>query len=94
MNNLELKIMRGEQAQQVLSNPLFEQAFNDTRAGIMEAWAGLSTSDEKRSEYSADLHKMLKCLERVKKALTEHITTGKMAAREIEGKKNLFGRRK
>lgn len=94
MDNLDLKVMRGEQAQQLMKNPLFEQAFADTRTGIMEAWAGLSTSDEKRSEYSADLHKMLKCLDRVKTALSEHITTGKIASREIEGKKNLFGRRR
>jgi hypothetical protein len=77
----------------VVNNPLFDDAFSSTRAAIMEAWAGLNPSDEKRSEYSQDLHRMLRALDKVKLCLTEHITTGKLAKHTIEGRKNLLGKR-
>lgn len=83
MDKLELQTMRAAQAQQVLSNELFDQAFNDTRAGIMELWASMPTSD---SENAKDLHRMIKCLDRVKRCLQVHIETGKLATREIEGR--------
>lgn len=84
-------IHRAESAQQVLNNPLFKQAFSDTRLGIMEAWAKLNSSDERKGEYSQDLHRMIRCLDRVEKCLKEHISTGKLAAKELEGKRNLLG---
>jgi hypothetical protein len=86
-------MLRGEQAQQVISNPLFEEAFASTRSAIMEAWAGLNPSDEKHSEYSRDLHRMIRALDKVKHCLVEHITTGKLAKHAVEGKRNLLGRR-
>jgi hypothetical protein len=94
MDKQELAAIRGEQASQIINNPLFEQAFKDTRQAIMEAWAGLNSSDERKTEYSQDLHRMVKCLGRVEKCLKEHITTGRLATVEIEGKRNLFGKRR
>ena len=88
MDKLELSVMRAEQAAQLRGNPLFEQAFADTRAAIMEVWAGLPTSE---TESAKDLHRMLKCLDRVKKCIDVHIDTGKLARKEIEGRaKRLF----
>lgn len=90
----EQRQIRGEEASRILNSPVFEQAFTDVRVGILEAWAQLSTSDERRSEHSADLHKMLKCLDRVKRCLSETVTTGKLASKEIEGRRNFLGRRR
>lgn len=83
MDRLELAVMRGEQAQALRTNPLFDQAFADTRRGILEAWAQLQTSE---SEQARDLHRMLKCLDRVRKCVDTHVDTGKLAQREIEGR--------
>jgi hypothetical protein len=88
----EQKMVRAEQANQVLNNPLFEQAFTETRLAVMNAWAALSPNDERRSEYSADLHRMLRALDHVKVCLVEHITTGKLAEHQIKAKRNMFGR--
>lgn len=83
MDRLELAVVRGEQAQAVRGNPVFEQAFADTRRGILEAWAQLDTSESERAK---DLHRMLKCLDRVRKCVETHIDTGKLAQKEIDGR--------
>ena len=91
MDKLELAIQRAAQAEQLQANPLYAQAFDDTRAAIVETWAGLPTSD---TESAKDLHRMVKCLERVKRCLDVHIDTGKLAEREIKGReKRLFSLR-
>ena len=88
MDKLEFAMLRAAQAQQLHANPLYAQAFDDTRAAILETWAGLPTSD---ADSAKDLHRMIKCLERVKRCLDVHIDTGKLAEREIKGreKRNL-----
>lgn len=93
MDKTEQAIRRAEQAQQVLNNPLFDAAFKDTEAGIVEAWKKLNPSEARVSEYAADLHRMTRCLERVRKCLVEHITTGKLAQENLKSKRNLFGKK-
>jgi hypothetical protein len=83
MDRLELAVVRAEQAQALNSNPMFDRAFIDTRAAILEAWAGLETSDSERAK---DLHRMLKALDRVRKCVQTHIDTGKLAQKEIDGR--------
>jgi len=89
MDAHELMSLRGEQAQQLLANPIFEAAFTDTRKAILETWAAVETSDTERAY---DLHRMLKCLDRVKRCINTHIDTGKLAEKEIAARKRLFKR--
>lgn len=83
MDKLETAMLRAAQAEQLQGNPLYAQAFTDTRAAILETWAALPVSD---TDSAKDLHRMLKCLERVKRCLDVHIDTGKLAEREIKGR--------
>lgn len=88
MDKQELALLRAAQAEQLQTNPLYSQAFEETRTAILETWAGLPVSD---TDNARDLHRMLKCLERVKRCLDVHIDTGKIAEREIKGReKRLF----
>lgn len=88
MDKFELAALRAEQAKQLEANPLFSKAFDDTRTAIMQTWAGLPTSD---TENARDLHRMLKCLDKVKHCIQVHIDTGKIAEKEIQGReKRLF----
>lgn len=87
MDRLERAVVNAEEAKQLLSNPMLETAFEDTRRGIMEAWAQMQTSDK---ETAYDLHRMLKCLDRVKRCLQFHVETGKLATKEIEGRSRLL----
>ena len=90
MDKHETQIQRAEEAQRLLTSPMFTKAFDDTRAGILAAWADLPTSD---TDNARDLHRMLKCLDRVRRCLEVHVDTGKLAAKELEGRKRLFSLR-
>lgn len=84
MDRLEAAILNGEEAARLKANPLFERAFDDTRKGIMEAWATLDPGEKDRQ---AELLLMVKCLDRVKRCIETHIDTGKLANKELEGRK-------
>ncbi len=83
MDQFEINTMRGEEATRILHSELFAAAFNDTKTGILNAWAALPSAKDERAQ---DLHRMLGCLDRVKRCLEEHITTGHLAQIEINGR--------
>ena len=91
MDKLERQIVNAEEAQQLLNNTMLQTAFAETRQAILETWAALPTSD---TENARDLHRRLKMLDSVKRCLQEHVTTGKLANREIEGRQKLFNFRR
>lgn len=87
MDKFELATIRAEQAQALITNPMFEQAFADTRQALLETWA---TLDNVNSDQARDIHRRIKCLASVRKCLEEHITTGKLAQKELEGRRKLM----
>lgn len=87
MDKHELATIRAEQAQALISNPMFTQAFDDTRQALLETWA---TLDDVNSQQAQDIHRRIKCLASVRKCLEVHITTGKLAQKEIEGRQKLM----
>lgn len=83
MDKHEEAVRRAAEAEAIVKSPLFEQAFEDTRAAILNALAGL---DNLRDDKARDLHSMVKALEKVKRCLQEHVITGQLAHKEIEGR--------
>lgn len=87
MDRIELAVHRAEEARQLIDNPMFAQAFDDTRKALLETWAALESTDTERAK---DLHRMVKCLATVKRCIEKHIESGKLAEKELEGRKRLF----
>ena len=86
MDKHEEQIRRAEEAHAILRSQMFVKAFDDTRAAILNAIASL---DNLRDDKARDLHSMVKGLEKVRRVLEEHISTGKLAQKEIEGRAKL-----
>lgn len=84
MDRIELATVRAERAQQVLDNEMFQKAFDDTRAALLEALARQDTLD---ARHSVELHLMVKLVDKVKKMLVTHVETGKLAQHELEQRK-------
>ena len=93
MDKHELQSARAAEADQLLKSPMFEAAFTDTRQALLNTWAALDTTDERYAEFARDLHRKIKCLDSVRRCLAEHVTTGKLAMREIEAQRRLAPRR-
>ncbi len=92
MDKHELAVQRGEEADRMLNSDMFDRAFGDTRKAILETWAGLPVADKENAQ---DLHRMVKVLDRVRKCIEEHVRTGQLAQKEIEGKtRGLFSIRR
>ena len=83
MDKHEAAVARGEEASRVLNSEVFNQAFADVRAALVKTWESLPTSD---AENARDIHRRLKCLDDVKKALKYHISTGNMAQKELSAR--------
>lgn len=91
MDKHEKAVRDGDEAARILNSPMFAAAFTDTRAAMLEAWAKLDNADNDKAK---DLHRMVKCLDRVRRCLEVHIDTGKLAHKEIEGRRKLFDLRR
>ena len=78
--DIEQKIARGVEAQSLLNNELFNQAFTDIKSEILEQWQNSPARDIEGRE---KLFLMLKMAEKFKANLTRVIETGKIAQIEL-----------
>ena len=86
MDKHELAVQRAEEASRIVNSAIFTAAFDDTRQALLNALAGLDSMGDKRAQ---ELHAMVRGLDKVKRCLTEHIDTGKLARMEIEHRSKL-----
>jgi hypothetical protein len=81
------EVKRGEQASQVLDNPLFQESVEKVREGIIRSMATSPLGD---SETHNRLVIAMQLLNQIEKQLTDVIQTGKMAAIQTDSKFKLF----
>ena len=86
MKQLE-EVKRGEQASVVLENPLFKEAVDKVRDGIIESMARSPLGD---SETHNRLVIAMQLLNQIEKQLKDVIATGKMSAMQTDNKFKLF----
>lgn len=71
---------RGQKADKLLHDPMFAEAFGETRQVILDAWEQAPIRDK---EGAHELKLMLKLLGDVRAILERAITDGKIAAAEL-----------
>ncbi len=81
------EVKRGEQAAQVLDNPLFKESVEKVREGIIRSMATSPLGD---SETHNRLVIAMQLLNQIEKQLTDVIQTGKMAAIQTDNKFKIF----
>lgn len=80
------EIIRGDEAQRLVTHPLFRDAVASVREGIVSA---LSSSPMGDSQTHNRLAIALQLLGQIEKQLVSHIETGKMAQIQVEEKRGL-----
>jgi hypothetical protein len=87
MDNQLNEVKRGEQASQVLDNPLFKESIEKVRDGIIKSMASSALGD---SETHNRLVIAMQLLNQIEKQLQDVINTGKMSAIQTDNKFKLF----
>ena len=87
MDNQLTEVKRGEQAAQILENPLFKESVDKVREGIIKSMATSALGD---SETHNRLVIAMQLLNQIEKGLKDVVTTGKMAAIQTDNKFKLF----
>ena len=86
MKELE-EIKRGERASEILDNPLFKEAVEKVRNGIIDSMARSPLGD---SETHNRLVIAMQLLNQIEKQLIDVMTTGKMATMSTSDKRTIF----
>jgi hypothetical protein len=81
------EVKRGEQASQVLDNPLFKESIEKVREGIIKSMATSPLGDDTTHNR---LVIALQLLNQIEKQLIDVMQTGKMAAIQTDNKRKLF----
>jgi len=81
------EVKRGEQASQVLDNPLFKESVEKVREGIIKSMATSPLGDDITHNR---LVIALQLLNQIEKQLIDVMQTGKMATIQTDNKRKLF----
>jgi hypothetical protein len=87
MDNQLTEVKRGEQAAQILENPLFKESVDKVREGIIKSMATSALGD---SETHNRLVIALQLLNQIEKQLSDVMATGKLAAIQTSDKRKFF----
>lgn len=83
------EIKRGEQAEKIINNKLYQEAFNTVKDSLIDAMNNSPLGDDKTHNR---LVIALQTLSQIEKALSDVMQTGKMAKIQVEDKKfRVFG---
>lgn len=85
--SLTKDVERGQQAESVLQNPIYCEAYSLIEQGILKTWR--ESGDATQRE---ELHKVLKLLDKVRSLMESTMRSGKVASKELERKRKLSER--
>lgn len=81
------EVERGLQAESVLQNPIYCEAYTLIEQGILKTWR--ESGDAVQRE---ELHKVLKLLDKARSLIEATMRSGKVAAKDLERKRKLSER--
>lgn len=85
--SLEQDALRGKQAQEVIENPLYADAYVQVEDAITAAWKASRDPLEREQ-----LHTMLGLLTKTRNVLESAMRSGEVAAKELQRKRSLVER--
>lgn len=85
--SLTSDVERGLQAESVLQNPIYCEAYSLIEQGILKTWR--ESGDAAQRE---ELHKVLKLLDKARSLMESTMRSGRVAAKELERKRKLSER--
>ena len=85
--SLTKDVERGQQAESVLQNPIYCEAYSLIEQGILKKWQESGDAMERE-----ELHKLQKLLGKVRSLMESTMRSGKVAAKELERKRKLSER--
>lgn len=83
----EQHVEQGRLAQQVLDNPVYQDAYKQVEKGIIDAWREARSPQDREQ-----LHQLLMMLSKAKNVLESTMRAGKLAQHEIQQKQSLMQR--
>jgi hypothetical protein len=90
-DKLDDEMRRGRDAERLLEEPLYVEAKAAIRKELIAEWEAAPARDTEGRER---IWLMLKMLAKIEANIASHITTGKLASKQlsdIEGRKKIFG---
>jgi hypothetical protein len=81
--SLELDKQRGQQAQAIISDPVYAESYSAVETEIILQWRAARDKDDREQ-----LHLMLLMLEKVRQSLESVMRSGQVATAEIERKRS------
>ena len=87
MDNQLTEIKRGEEADRILSNPLFIEAFESIRESIIKSMSLSAFGD---AETHNRLVIAMQLLSQIEKQFKDHVATGKMSAMKVDDRFKFF----
>jgi len=86
--DLDKEIDRGQQAKDIIESPIFQGAFESISEGLYSAWDNTLPEEVDRRE---ECWRTLKLLGTLKRELSQHMVTGKMARQQKESDEQNMG---
>lgn len=84
--SIDTELRRGEQARQVIENPIYSEAIAAVKQGIFDKWASAPMRDR---EGHHELKLMLKLLGELTGYIETTMQTGKMASMQLEQERKM-----
>jgi hypothetical protein len=84
--NPELEVQRGVLAQQIVDNPIYQEAITATKAKLFDEWASTKWYQHKKRQ---EIWRMYRAAESIEAQIQKVMHTGKMGRQTLDNREKL-----